>query len=546
MSKLVIDNKELMLDWDWAKNNEAGLDPNILTCGINKTAHWKCHICGNEWTTRIQRKSKGARCKMCVAQGYTIAPKEKSLATLYPKIAEEWDYELNATTPDKIYPQSNLPYHWRCSLGHKWKDSAAHRVTRGNSCPYCSNHRVLIGFNDLKTTHPHLLDEWDYEYNDKLGIHPTDVTYGSKKEVFWKCKRGHNWKCAVYIRTTNNQGCPHCSKELRTSFPEKIVAYYISGLFDGCEENYHSKDLDRLELDIFIPSLKVGIEYDGVRWHKNIEKDKAKDLLCEKQNISVFRIREEGCPEYESNSAKISVRYGNNKDLSIAISSIIDTINKQYNLTKTADIDIERDSAAILSKALSQIKENSIANSPLIDEWDWEKNKDIDPSLIPAHSNKKFWWRCNLNHSWFAQASKRSFGRKCPYCSGQRVLKGFNDLESQYPDVAKEWDFSKNTKRPDEVTSKSNKKYWWVCSKCGHNWLTTIYVRTGMGCGCPECKKKKLGIQSRRKVKNLDTGETYVSLKQASLDTGINQFSISNCCRGKTRTAGKYHWAYID
>lgn len=546
MSKLVINNKELMLDWDWVQNNKIGLDPHILTCGSNKTAHWKCHTCGYEWTTRIQRKNKGARCKMCVAQGYTIAPKEKSLATLYPKIAEEWDYELNKTTPDKIYPQSNLPYHWKCSLGHKWEDSAAHRVTRDNACPFCSNHRVLIDFNDLATTRPYLLDEWDFESNDKLGIHPTDVTYGSKKEVFWKCKRGHNWKCAVYIRTTNNQGCPHCSKELRTSFPEKIVAYYISGLFDDCEENYHSKDLDRLELDIFIPSLRVGIEYDGVRWHKNIEKDQAKDLLCKKHNISVFRIREEGCPEYESNSAKISVRYGNNEDLSTAIGNIVNTINKQYNLTKTVDVDIERDSAAILSKALSQIKENSIANSPLIDEWDWEKNKDIDPSLIPAYSNKKFWWRCGLNHSWFAQASKRSFGRKCPYCSGQKVLKGFNDLESQYPDVAKEWDYYKNTKRPDEVTSKSNKKYWWVCSKCGHNWLTTIYVRTGMGCGCPECKKKKLGIQSRRKVKNLDTGETYVSLKQASLDTGINQFSISNCCRGKTRTAGKYHWEYMD
>ena len=546
MSKLVIDNKELMLDWDRVKNDEIGLNPNVLTCGSNKTAYWKCHACGYEWTTRIERKNRGARCKMCIAQGYTIAPKEKSLAALYPRIADEWDYELNGTTPDKIYPQSNLPYHWKCALGHKWEDSAAHRVTRDNSCPFCSNHRVLIGFNDIKTTHPYLLDEWDYESNDKLGIRPTDVTYGSKKEVFWKCKRGHNWKCAVYVRTTNNQGCPHCSKELRTSFPEKIIAYYISSIFSDCLENYHSKDLARLELDMFIPSLRIGIEYDGVRWHKNIDKDKAKDLLCAKQNINVFRIREEGCPKYDSDSTKIIVRYGNKEDLSAAIKNIVDRINKQFNMAKEVDVDIERDSVSILSKALSQIKENSIANSPLINEWDWEKNKDIDPSLISAFSNKKFWWKCSLNHSWSAQVSKRSFGRKCPYCSGQKVLKGFNDLESQFPAVAKEWDETKNKKKPDEVTSKSNKKYWWICDKCGHSWLTTIYVRTGMGCGCPECKKKILSQKSSRSVINMDTNITYNSLKEAEEKTGISSSCISNCCRGVSQTAGGYKWKYKE
>lgn len=546
VKKLVVDNKELMLDWDWVKNKEIGLDPNLLTCGSNKTAHWKCHICGYEWTTRIERKNKGARCKMCIAQGYTIAPKEKSLATLYPRIAEEWDYELNETTPDKIYPQSNLPYHWKCSLGHRWEDSASHRVTRDNACPYCSNHRVLEGFNDIKTTHPHLLDEWDYEENDKAGIHPTDVTYGSKQVVHWRCKRGHTWKCEVYRRTTNGEGCPHCSKELRTSYPEKIIAFYISQLFEDCVENYRSKELKRLELDIYIPSLKVGIEYDGSRWHKNVEKDMAKDLLCSKEGISLFRIRESGCPHYESESIKLTATYKSNTELSSAINEIIKAINSKFGCSKMIDVDIDRDSSQIISKVASQIKENSIANSPLINEWDWDKNKGIDPALIPVFSNRKFWWKCNLGHSWHVQASKRSIGRNCPYCSGQKILKGFNDLASQYPDVAKEWDCSKNTKNPDEVTAKSNKKYWWICSKCGHNWLTTVYVRTGMGCGCPECKKHILSQKASKKVVNLDTGVIYNSFKEAEEKTGISSSCISNCCRGITKTAGKQRWKYVD
>lgn len=35
------------------------------------------------------------------------------------------------------------------------------------------------------------------------------------------------------------------------------------------------------------------------------------------------------------------------------------------------------------------------------------------------------------------RTSKRN--RNCPYCANRRVLKGFNDLSSVCPAVAKEW-----------------------------------------------------------------------------------------------------------
>lgn len=546
MKKLVIDNKELMLEWDLVKNAEIGLDPSLLSCGSNKTAHWKCHICGHEWTTRIERKNKGNRCQKCISKEYRVAPKEKSLATLYPDIAKEWDYELNDTTPDLVYPQSNLTYHWVCSLGHRWKNTAAHRCSRGDGCPYCSNKDVLEGYNDLKTTFPHLLNEWCYKENDKIQIYPTNVTYGSKKKVFWKCNRGHVWRCEVYRRTTYKEGCPECTKELRTSYPEKIISYYLSQLFEDLIENYRSKVLNNSELDMYIPSLNVGIEYDGSRWHKNIEKDKAKDILCREHGITLFRVREKGCPNYESESIKINVTYRNKTELSNAIEEILKNINSIYGLSKTIEIDIDRDSLNIISKTITSIKENSIANSPLIEDWDWDKNNGIDPLLIPVFSNRQFWWKCRFNHSWRVQVSHRSRGRNCPFCSGQKVLKGFNDLESQFPLVAKEWDYTKNNCKPSEVTSKSNKKYWWICSKCGHNWETPIYVRTGMGCGCPECKKKVLSKKASRKVINLDTNTIYESMKIAETKTGVSWACISCCCRGKTKTAGGYRWKYVD
>lgn len=194
------------------------------------------------------------------------------------------------------------------------------------------------------------------------------------------------------------------------------------------------------------------------------------------------------------------------------------------------------------------IKENSVANSDFIDEWDFEKNKGINPEYVAKFSNKKYWWLCrDYKHSWKAAAQKRAAGHGCIYCSGQRVLKGFNDLESQFPDVAKEWDSSKNSKKPDEVSAKSpKKKYSWICSKCGNRWDTSIYVRTVFGCGCPECKKKVMSEKNGKPVIDLDTNTIYRSAQQASRETGISQGSISSCCSGKTKTAGKHHWAYVD
>lgn len=413
-----------MLDWNWEKNNALGFDPEKLTCGSNKTVWWKCHVCGNEWTTRIHRKTNGAQCKKCIAKQLTIANKRNSLATLYPKIAAEWDYDLNDTTPDKVFPQSNLSYHWVCSKGHKWEDSASHRISRDNICPICSGRRIVEGINDLATTNKELLEEWDYEENNKKGIFPNKISYGSKKPVSWICKRGHKWNTPPYVRTTGHENCPQCSKETHTSYPEKAIAYYVKKEFPNSIENYRAKELGKYEIDIYIPDLNIGIEYDGSRWHRKADNDYKKDLVCQKLGIQLFRIREIGCCEYDSGSIKIYIKKKDDKELAKAINKLFSLLNGKYTLALAPDIDIDRDGLEILSHALSVVKENSIANSPLIKEWNEKRNKNIDPSLIPIFSNRRnIWWICSKGHEWRTSPAKRSIGRGCPECARERSRK---------------------------------------------------------------------------------------------------------------------------
>ena len=80
----------------------------------------------------------------------------------------------------------------------------------------------------------------------------------------------------------------------------------------------------------------------------------------------------------------------------------------------------------------------------LLEEWDDEKNLPLTPDGVTHGSHTVAWWRCGRDHSWQAAIYSRTMGSGCPYCSGKKVQLGFNDLASQFPDIAAQWDVEKN------------------------------------------------------------------------------------------------------
>ena len=113
---------------------------------------------------------------------------------------------------------------------------------------------------------------------------------------------------------------------------------------------------------------------------------------------------------------------------------------------------------------------------------------DRDASEVYAGSAIEYWWICSLGHHYLKSVNKRTKrGYKCPYCTGKQVLKGFNDLLTTHPQLCEEWDYEKNTLRPDEVNKGSHKKVWWKCKE-GHSWKVMIKERAGSHkTGCSEC-----------------------------------------------------------
>ena len=202
--KYVIDNAELMAEWNWEKNNELCFDPKLLTVGSGKRVWWRCQI-GHEWQTAIDHRNRGKGCPYCSGRNAVIG--ENDLQTINPILAKEWNYEKNnGLTPAEVLPNSNLKVWWKCQEGHEWQALIRSR-SDGRGCPYCSGRHAVSGINDLQTVNPALATEWNYERNS--GLMPMDVLPNSNKKVWWKCSKGHEWQSTVANRNNGN-GCPYC------------------------------------------------------------------------------------------------------------------------------------------------------------------------------------------------------------------------------------------------------------------------------------------------------------------------------------------------
>ncbi|MQR93705.1 zinc-ribbon domain-containing protein [Fictibacillus phosphorivorans] len=200
--------------WEYEKNYP--LRPEHFKQYSNFKAWFTCeqkHVT----LAQIGSKAKGHGCKVCLGQ---VATEVYNLEILFPEIAREWNYEKNNfSSPDTYLPFSNQLVYWDCpKCGSTYDKMINERTGGGEGCPYCAGKRVN-NTNCLSTTHPYLVNEWDYIQNGKLK--PTDVTKGSHDKVFWICERSHSYPAFVYSRV-EGRGCPTCYQLYGRYLPKKV------------------------------------------------------------------------------------------------------------------------------------------------------------------------------------------------------------------------------------------------------------------------------------------------------------------------------------
>ena len=252
----------------WGTSNE--LSPSDVSSGSHKKVWWTCEK-GHSWEATIKNRALlGSGCPYCehraVLKGYN------DLQTLFPDVAKTWSPK-NKRKPTDVSSRSNVEVWWRCKQGHEWKARVADR-TEGHGCPYCAGHKVWKGFNDLATTHPHLISEWSDKNKD---ITPESITCKNRSNVWWNCKRcGHEYQAVVYARA-NGRICPFCvakeiqrlrtirimhreiAKDFLYLLPQLAVIYYSGKC--GLTAHTDSETPLGMMVTAYIPELSLVIDY---------------------------------------------------------------------------------------------------------------------------------------------------------------------------------------------------------------------------------------------------------------------------------------------
>ena len=349
-------NPELLKEWYYDKND---IQPCQITVDSFKKVWWKCKH-GHKWKSTIASKIKNnGKCPICsnkkVLKGYN------DLATVSPEIAKEWNYDKNKKfTPSTILAEGTTRVWWKCEKGHEWETSPKKRTENHSKCPYCSGLKVWAGYNDLATTNPELLDEWDYKKNKDLK--PIEVSAKSTKKVWWKCKKGHEWLDTARDRTQKKTDCPYCSNliilkgynDLKSKYPELVKEW------DYDKNNY----LNPEEL-IYDSNLSVWWKCEnGHSWRQKISDRTLKNKTK--------------CPKCLRNAPS-------EKDINLPL---------------------------------------NITHPELAKEWNTHKNKGVDISSVTASSVEKVWWKCKKGHEWESLIYTRTHNDKgCPFCKVEKEEK---------------------------------------------------------------------------------------------------------------------------
>ena len=227
--------------------------------------------CGHIADISPNKYKSGYGCGVC--SGQQVQRGVNDLATTHPILAKEWHPTKNELTSHEVTQSSGKKAWWQCEKGHKWEARIDSRAG-GNGCPYCSNKKVLKGFNDIATTHPHLI-KYFADIEDAY-----THTYGSGK-VKMKCPEcGHSKTMSISTLTHQGFSCDLCSDGI--SYPEKLMASILIRLniefikqmsYDSGEHRY----------DFYLPQYNVILETHGGQHYTGWNK-KEEDLLQQQEN----------------------------------------------------------------------------------------------------------------------------------------------------------------------------------------------------------------------------------------------------------------------
>lgn len=335
-----------------------------------------------------------------------------------------------------------------------------------------------------------LLEQWHPDKNGTL--YPDAVSYGSRKSVWWRCARGHEWQSPPYSRVGKGSGCPYCTG--RKTSPEQS----LKALYPDVAAQWHPVRNQNLLPEQVLPGSHRSVWWQcsrGHEWSAQI-KSRVEGAGCP---VCSNRVVLPGVNDLATEAPELAQQWHPDKNGDLLPSRVSCGSTRKvwwrcsrgHEWQAAVQSRVTGKGCPVCTSKIIVPGENDLESyaPELARQWIRERNGGLTPDQVSIYSNRRVWWRCKRGHEWRSPVSARTGQQSgCPYCGHRRLLTGFNDLQTLEPMVAAQWHPTLNVPlEPTMVMPGSSRRVWWRCAD-GHEWKAVIYSRTGsQKCGCPYC-----------------------------------------------------------
>lgn len=337
---------------------------------------------------------------------------------------------MNNTNPFPIFSSKNLlllknlkskdKAVWVCGKNHEW-ESTVHSVTvQKTGCPFCSNLKILTGFNDFATKYPNLLKEWDFSKNT---LDPHSIRSNNKTKVWWKCSNGHEWEATVAGRASKSSSCWLCVKQEAIPGVNNIFHIFPE------EEKYWS--INNVLNPIFIKSSSnvkaLWVCDNGHEWE-----DRIVDFIKKKSKCSAcFILNKRSNQNYEN----INKFWNKNKNSTPIPPTVLSLKNKYWWFCNEGHEWEAKYSHSITCHYCNNIKTlvgyNDLATTNPELSVQWSNKNSLKPTEVTSGSSHKVWWVCDKEHEWESTVFSRKI-TGCPYCSKSILVSSQENVIQDY------------------------------------------------------------------------------------------------------------------
>ena len=267
-----------------------------------------------------------------------------------------------------------------------------------------------------------LLRQWDFVRNG--AVTPDQISYGSKRKVWWHCEHGHIWSATPTARTSGGSGCPYCAGTRPVPGQTDLASQY-----PALARQWHPVKNQPLLPTEVLPGSHRKVWWlcpKGHEWQAQI-KSRVSGCNCP---VCANRMLIPGENDLNTVHPELAQQWHPTRNGTLTPRQVLPGSHRKVWWLCSKGHTWQAEVAARVSgngcpycagkKVLAGFNDLATVDPELAAQWHPTLNGHLTPEVVTASSHRMVWWECSLGHAWKAVIYSRSGLKRCgcPVCAG--------------------------------------------------------------------------------------------------------------------------------